>query len=381
MRNLHLDALRGYCLLVMTIDHLNVCGLHRATYATFGFFDAAQGFIFISGLVAGSYYSQLAERSGEAAMTKRALRRARDIYLTHIVLVAAVLAGAVLLLPPHSAATHMARTHGWVHIPRPMTTWLLAATLLVQPQYFDALPLYVLLMGLVPLLVRFWKARRMGWVLSLSGGLWLLSQPGVLVTPALPAWVDLGYFSFFAWQFLFVCGLTLGCIRREQAIGAWLDSPRTWAVVLPLFSLFLVLRHSNIMLGAGTSDVNLDLGPWWFAKRTLGPLRILDFGLFAYLLAQIANRYGPWLEKTVVHRYLRFLGQHSLQVFAWSILLWRGLPYSYKLPGLVGSRGAQITLSLMGVASLVIPAWLTPFTEDVCGGSLRRPALSFRSCP
>jgi hypothetical protein len=67
MRNLHLDAVRGYCLLVMTINHLHVYGLNRVSQDTFGFFGAAEGFIFISGLVAGSYYSRLAERSGEGA--------------------------------------------------------------------------------------------------------------------------------------------------------------------------------------------------------------------------------------------------------------------------------------------------------------------------
>ena len=344
--------------MIMTIDHLQIHGLHRLAYATFGFFDGAQGFIFISGLVAGCYYSQLAERSGEAAMTMRALRRARDLYLTHLILLAMVLAGTALLVPSHPALAAAGGNHAGFRIPPPLMTLLLAATLLVQPQYFEVLPLYVILMLLVPLMVRSWRARQIGWVLGISGGLWLLSQPGAWTFPTLPAWVDFGYFNFFAWQFLFVCGLTLGCLQRSQAMGAGFDSTRTWAVVLALFCLFFVLRHSNIMLGAGPVDRTLDLGSWWYAKRTLGPLRIFDFALFAYLLAKAAKSYGPWLEKTVVHHYLRFLGQHSLQVFVWSILLWRGLPYSYKLLGMAGSVGAQIALSLIGVASLAIPAWL-----------------------
>jgi hypothetical protein len=376
MRNLHLDAVRGYCLLVMTIDHLHVYGLHRISQDTYGFFGAAEGFIFISGLVAGSYYSRLAERSGKAAMTKRAVRRARDIYLTHVLLFALMLGAAVLLLPRHPASTHMVGNHDWVHTPRPLTTLLLAASLLVQPTDFDILPFYALMMLLVPLLVRSWKARRAGWVLSLSGGLWLLSQPGVSVSLHLPAWVDLGARNFFAWQFLFVCGLTLGCLHRTQAAGAWFDSTRIWALVLLLFGLLFVLSHAPINLGAGSVDLRA-AHSWLVAKQTLGPLRIFDFGLFAYLVAQVFNWYGPRLEKTLLHRYLRFLGQHSLQVFAWSILVCYAVPYSYKPLGFMGSRGAQIALALIGVATLVIPAWLHAIYRERWSGRAAPPRVEF----
>ena len=112
------------------------------------------------------------------------------------------------------------------------------------------------------------------------------------------------------------------------------------------------------MLEAGTYVVSRNLSPWWLAKVTLGPLRIVDFGLFACLMAQVVRRYGPWLENTLVHRYLRFLGQHSLQVFAWSVVVCNFLGFSYYQFGLLGSGSARIALSLIGVASLYIPAYL-----------------------
>jgi hypothetical protein len=117
------------------------------------------------------------------------------------------------------------------------------------------------------------------------------------------------------------------------------------------------LRHARIILGAGFVDLRA-AHSWLVAKQTLGPLRICDFALFAYLLAQVFIWYGPRLEKTLLHRYLRFLGQHSLQVFAWSILVCYAVPYPYQRLGVMGSRGAQIALALIGVASLVIPARL-----------------------
>jgi hypothetical protein len=196
----------------------------------------------------------------------------------------------------------------------------------------------------------------MGLVLSLSGGLWLVSQTGVLSFSGVVAWIIWGSFNFFSWQFLFVCGLVLGCLQRAEGMGAWFYSTRTWAVAITWFSFFFLWRHPSLLLGMAPYSVGRDLRLWWFAKPTLGPLRIVDFALFVCLMAQAVKRYGPWLENTLVHRYLRFLGQHSLQVFAWSVLVCYSLHYSYYQFGLLASVGAQTALSLIGVASLYIPA-------------------------
>jgi hypothetical protein len=356
MRNLHLDALRGYCLLVMTIDHLKIYGLCRITTGTFGIFDAADGFVFISGVVAGSYYSWLAETSGGTAMMNRAWRRARDIYLTYLVLFALTRGGPMLLLLHGQGWIHP--YHFWVAAPRSIRMLRLAAPWFAPPAGLDILPFYALSLLAVPLLIHAWRARKMGLALSLSGGLWLLGQPGVLVSRTLAYWVNWDPCNPFAWQFLFVCGLTLGCLPRSQARGDWFYSIRTWAVVIPLFSLFLLWRHQRFILGAGTYDFTRHLNPWWRAKPTLGPLRMVDFALFACLMAQVLKRYGSWLEDTLVHRYLRFLGQHSLQVFAGSVLVCYFLHITFYQFGLLRSGGAQIALSLAGVGSLCIPAYL-----------------------
>jgi len=309
-------------------------------------------------------------------MTKRAVRRARDIYLTHILLFALMLGGAVLLLARHPASTNIVPHHDLLHTPRPLATLLLVALLLVQPVRFDILPLYIPLILLVPLLVRSWRSRRAAWVLSLSAGLWFLSQPGVLPPPHLPAWVDLGFYSFFAWQFLFVCGLTLGCLHQSRPTSWWLAPSRMFSLVLTLFGLVFLLRHAHVILGKGLLDHWPQL--WWLVdKPRLGPLRIFDFGLFVYLVAQVISRYGPPLQRTVVHRYLCFLGQHSLQVFAWSLLLWCTIPDFNQWLGIAISRGAQNALATLGVASLVIPAWLHAIYRE----RWRRPGAPPRPAP
>jgi hypothetical protein len=50
-RSILLDFLRGLCLLVMTVDHLPQTFIKNITWQGVGFFSAAEGFIFLSGLV------------------------------------------------------------------------------------------------------------------------------------------------------------------------------------------------------------------------------------------------------------------------------------------------------------------------------------------
>jgi hypothetical protein len=290
-------------------------------------------------------------------MTGRAFRRAWDIYLTHIGLFAFMLGAAVILLPRHPASAHFTVSRDWVNAPNPLATLLLAAALLVQPVDFDILPFYALIILLVPLRVRLWEGGRAAWLLSISAALWLLSQPGVLPSPHLPAWVVPGNFNFFAWQFLFVCGVILGCLQRTLLARASFSTRLTWAVVLPLYTLLYVLRRAHFIPGLPFIDLRAAQS-WWVAKATLGPLRLCGFLLFAYLIAQVFTKFGPHLEKTLLHRVLCFLGQHSLQVFAGSILISYAIPYSYHVLGIAGSRVAQVALDLAGIASLAIPAWL-----------------------
>src|SRR5580693_1644014 len=54
------DFLRGICLLLMTVDHLPLTLVRKFTWQTFGFFSAAEGFVFLSGLVSGLVYGRTA---------------------------------------------------------------------------------------------------------------------------------------------------------------------------------------------------------------------------------------------------------------------------------------------------------------------------------
>jgi hypothetical protein len=375
-RNLHIDALRGYCLLAMTIDHLKVPGLWKFTSGTFGVFDAAAGFIFISGLVAGGYYLKVAERSGEAATTSRALGRSGVIYLTHFA-VAALILGLIMLHQAHTAGGGRSAGIG-VSIPglSPGETFFATLTLIKEPPLLEVLPLYVFLMMLVPILVKSWTRRWITLALCISAGIWLLSQPGVLLLPFLPNWMKGGDFNIFSWQFLFVCAFVLGCLHRTQNFPLWFRSRATWIFLLVPFAVFLALRHSEFFPPLSNKGTGLLFGNWWDSKATLGPLCIVDFAIFAFLVVQVFENFGGWLEKTAIHRYLRFIGQHSLQVYVWSLLIVCSLPFVYKASGIAGSRNGRCAFGMIGVLSLYIPAWLHKIYRNRKAIPVARPGSS-----
>jgi peptidoglycan/LPS O-acetylase OafA/YrhL len=87
-----------------------------------------------------------------------------------------------------------------------------------------------------------------------------------------------------------------------------------------------------------------------FAKRRhLRPLRLANFAALAYVTARLAASRPRWLE----WRWLAYLGQHSLQVFAFSVAT------AYAGQSARGADdGVQVLTALGVVASLTLPAWV-----------------------
>ena len=66
MRDLRIDFFRGLALYMVVVDHIGGDPLGKFTYQAVGFSDAAEIFIFISGVACGIAYSSLL--SGEAGV-------------------------------------------------------------------------------------------------------------------------------------------------------------------------------------------------------------------------------------------------------------------------------------------------------------------------
>src|SRR4051794_13575904 len=81
-RDLRLDLLRGFAALMMVIDHVG--GKDSWLYAISGgdrfFVSAAEGFVFISGLVMGIVYAGVLARQGVRAAFRKGMKRVATLY-------------------------------------------------------------------------------------------------------------------------------------------------------------------------------------------------------------------------------------------------------------------------------------------------------------
>ena len=85
-RELRLDLFRGLALWLIFIDHLPPNVLTWLTPRNYGFSDATEIFIFISGYTAAFVYGRAMREAGFVIATARILRRVWQIYVAHVFL-------------------------------------------------------------------------------------------------------------------------------------------------------------------------------------------------------------------------------------------------------------------------------------------------------
>src|ERR1019366_8397831 len=91
-RELRIDLFRGLALWLIFIDHMSPDLLTWFTIRNYGFSDATEIFIFISGYTAAFVYGRAMRESGFMIATARILRRVWQIYLAHVFLFTVFLA-------------------------------------------------------------------------------------------------------------------------------------------------------------------------------------------------------------------------------------------------------------------------------------------------
>jgi len=224
-RDLRLDLLRGIAVFAMIVDHIGGWNswLNPVTGANLFVVSAAEPFVFISGLVMGIVYLNVATTQGAAAAAMKAFHRAWSLYLVTVLVTLAL--GAVGTALALGWAPDM--SNGGVR------RFVLDVVTLHRAGFLtDVLLLYVLLVvaaGPAVLLL----SRGYTWII-LAGSwsvwaVWQLSPDSVAVP-----WTIQGnsVFHFASWQVLFFNGLVIGWHRAK--IEAWVKR-------LPKMVLFGVL--------------------------------------------------------------------------------------------------------------------------------------------
>jgi len=229
-----IDFIRGLCLVVMTVDHLPETLIQKFTWQGFGFFSAAEGFVFLSGLVAGKVYGRIALTKGFAVLRQCALRRAAMLYLSNAVLMTLMILAAMAELVQLGRGFYP----DW-------SLWSKFMLFIASPTNADILRMYCIFLLLLPAVIWALMTDRLYYLIAISGGLWLAAAQGYGMT-ALPE--GTGYFDLMSWQLLFVAGIYFGFapVPNLKKLG----TPFSWTTVcLAVVGMFFVARHWHFLTG------------------------------------------------------------------------------------------------------------------------------------
>lgn len=260
-------------------------------------------------------FGQSFVQSGLWSGTVRVLQRCARIYAVHLGLFAALALSCVAgnaLFTGHDYIRQLNLTY---FFDQTHTALPAMAALHYLPNGIDILPMYLVLLAWTPV---FWALSRAGRPLAglISVALYLATYFTHLNLSAEPGSQRGWFFNPFAWQLLFFAGYALG----EGWINIRLGS-RTWLRAgLAIVLLAVPFAHEADLRPLTWMQSLYGLIDPWYEKTRLGPLRLLHFTAMAYLTATLLARHGAWLQRPLAIM-VRVLGQHSLPVFSFGLLL------------------------------------------------------------
>ena len=317
-RDLRLDFFRGLALWFIFIDHVPSSIVGNITFRNFGFSDATEIFVFISGYTAAIVYGASLRRNGFVHMLFQVLKRCWQLYAAHILLFVFFIAQITWVSIRFENASFSEELNVMAFHERPQESIIGALILRYRPVNLDVLPLYMALLAGFPLCL--WlMARSRRLTLLASVALWACVQ---LYQWAVPVYAngDTWLFNPLGWQVLFVIGALCGSARNEDI--PWLRW-RPWlggaAALWLVFALVVTISWKYPPLNDWVEPA---VAPWLYPidKGNLGIARLLHFLAVAYLVVRLVPENTPALNWPLAEPVIR-CGQHSLYIFCLSISL------------------------------------------------------------
>jgi len=339
-----IDFWRGFFLIVIVIDHIPGNLFDRLTPMNFGFSDAAEAFVFLSGVSAGLVYLPKAKARGFSWVTSACMRRAFKLYYTHILL---TLCGLVLFVAIYrSSGVEALSTAPFFSLDlRSYANVFALLTLNYQLAWFDVLPLYVVSMLWAPIaLILTLRDPRLA--LAASGTLYLATRlcSHAHVFPDCWPYPNGLYFNPIAWQLIFTIGIVCAATWPGRECRAW---PKLVALSGIIVVGALIVSTDAFGLTPGLERGTLPHLDAYKARLGLG--RLIHFMALAYLVA-LASVLFPYIARMIssaAGRAFQGLGRNSLAVFFFGSLLSAGGRASVAL---FSVEAPWINSSLLGAA-------------------------------
>ena len=305
-RDMRLDFFRGLAMFIILLAHVPLDSWALWIPARFGFSDATEIFVFCSGLASSLAFGAAFRDHGWPMGTARIAHRVWQVYWAHVGLVLAV-----------CALLYAIDASGWgapdkLYIARVPVVPLFEDTgpallgllsLRWVPNFFDILPMYLVILAMVPLVMGAFRLGGRGGALGLVAAIWLAAQFNLLDLPSRPWATEIPwFFNPFGWQLVFFTGFAFGM--------GWVPAPlvsralfRAAAAVLLISVPFAWFRiHDGLWLPDG----------WWlqdaiaagreatqvlWRKTELGLFRWLHFLALAYVFWSLAGPGGARLTQ------------------------------------------------------------------------------------
>ncbi|MGB5835538.1 MAG: OpgC domain-containing protein [Albidovulum sp.] len=327
-RDIRLDFFRGIAMYIILIAHIRSDWLALWIPARFGFSDATEMFVFCSGMASAIAFGTAFREKGWLLGTARVVFRIWQVYWAHIGLFIAVAATCTLLnASGWFDVDYVGSLNLYLFFKNPLEHLQALLTLTYVPNYFDILPMYIVVLAMMPVVVAL--ARLNLWAAAAFViGVWLLASLADANFPAEPLSDRKWFFNPLGWQLIFFTGYAFS--------SGWLKAPPVdrrlvWlAIVVVLVSVpFAYFRVINLV-----PEIQLwrKDNAYLFEKTNFGVLRYLHFLSLAYLAVCLVGPKGSRLMSSPANAMLALLweklravivtvGQQSLAVFVFSMFI------------------------------------------------------------
>jgi hypothetical protein len=356
-RDLRLDLFRGVANWAIYLDHIPDNVVNWITTRNYGFSDAADLFVFISGYTASFVYARMMLERGFIVGATRLTKRVWQLYVAHIILFVIYIVSIGYVAQRYSDPDIINEFNVAGLVDNAAETLRQGLLLKFKPVNLDVLPLYIVLMGFFPPVL--WIMLRLpGLTMLASIALWLAARQFGWNLSAYPA--GTWYFNPLCWQVLFVFGswCALGGAKKSRAI---INSPVT------VYVCVAYLLFAMVMTMAGKfPDFGAMFPHWLYStfnpndKTNLAPYRFLHFAAIVILIIRFVPKDWRGLEWKIFDP-LVVCGQQSLAVFCVGVFL--SFVGHFELMMSSGSLFAQIFVSVTGIAIMTVVAYYISWSK------------------
>jgi hypothetical protein len=333
------------------------------TIRNYGFSDATEIFVFVSGYTAAFVYGKEMRERGFVVAGARILRRTWQIYVAHVFLFAIYLAEISYVAVSFENPLYAEEMNILDFLKQPDVTIIQALLLKFKPSNMDVLPLYIVLLLLFPPIL--WLLQfRATLALGASVLLYVLTWEFGWNMPSYPSghW----YFNPFAWQLLFVFGAWCA-LGGAQRLAGVLQSRVTLAIAVAYLVFALYISLSWYLPGMSQYvPTAIEEVIYPIDKVDLDVLRFAHFLALATVTVWFVPREWPplksrWTWPPIV------CGQHSLEIFCLGVFL--SFAAHFAMVEISGAFWMQFVSSVVGIIIMVGTAGLITWYKRLEGRS------------